>query len=250
MKTIILLAIVALLAACSNPNDIVLGAEPLKQIVDNGDQFRKLSEEDRILLVAYLELHGVVKSFGATDMKAVAGRTVGEVMKDARAWKGWRAEQEVENKKKEAEATALKAKILAERQVVVDKLSQAVTVAVTNKKIHREDYSARRLYDELELTYAVENKTDKAIRQIKGRLIFTDPVGDKISTLLVKFEELIPARGTLKTNTGRVWEVRRHTNGNVEKVADAPFEGTKIQFEAESIAYVDGEVVRAPSLTD
>jgi hypothetical protein len=38
------------LSACSKSEDIIFGAEPLKQMAEKGDKFKKLSEEDRILL--------------------------------------------------------------------------------------------------------------------------------------------------------------------------------------------------------
>ena len=41
----------ALAYGCSKPQDIVFGPEPLKQIAEQGDQFKKLPEEERALLV-------------------------------------------------------------------------------------------------------------------------------------------------------------------------------------------------------
>lgn len=250
MKKIALIALVIALVACSQPTDIVFGPDPLKQMSEQGDKFKKLSEEDRMLLVGYVGLHGLATSFGGKADKPITGRTVGEVLKDARDWKTKLAAQDVENKKKEAAVTALRAKVIAERQAVIDKLSGAVTVAVTDKRVRGKDYSAGRLYEQLELVYAVENKSDKAIRQLKGRLLTFDATGDEIGALPLEFSELIKPRSTVRTDTGSVWNVRRFDRGNIERIADADFTGMKTRFEVEAIAYVDGEVLKAPDLSE
>ena len=62
------------LAACSKPTDIVFGPEPLKQMADQGEQFRKLPEADRQLLAGYLAASEMSKALGgfATAMGASA----------------------------------------------------------------------------------------------------------------------------------------------------------------------------------
>ncbi len=41
MRNLMVILALALIAGCSNPKDIVFGPEPLKQIAEQGDQFRK-----------------------------------------------------------------------------------------------------------------------------------------------------------------------------------------------------------------
>lgn len=248
MKKLFLVAAVLLLSACSKPTDIVFGPEPLKQMAEQGEQFKKLPEEDRMLLAGYLGLKGMAKAFGAEDSKPATGRTVGEVLVDARAWKTAMLEREAVQKKKDEETAALKAKVLAERKAITDKLGESVTVAVTGKKLYSKDYSNGRLYDQLQLTYAVENKTDKPIRQLKGVLYVSDATGDPLGTLKVDFTDAIKPHSVLKTDTGSVWLVKRYRTGELEKIADAPFDGMKTRFEVDAIAYKDGEVVKAPDL--
>ena len=154
------------LAACSNPKDIVLGPEPLKQMAEQGDQFKKLPEEDRVLLAAYIGITQIGKAFGA-DVKSATGRTVGEVLVDARAWQAKMKAAEVAAKKQEAEATALKAKVLAERKAIADKISASVVVAVIDKKVLPKNYDVGRYSEMLTLKYAIENKSAKTIRQLK-----------------------------------------------------------------------------------
>ena len=180
--------VVLAIAGCSNPKDIVLGPEPLKQMAEQGEQFKKLSEEDRTLLAGYLALTEMGKAFGA-QVRPATGRTVGEVLVDAHAWKEKMKAAELEAKKKEAEAETLKAKVLAERKVISEKISSSVTVAVTDKTVLPKNYDVGRYSEMLSIKYAIENKSDKTIRQLKGRVIFKDATGDEVGWLPVDFDE-------------------------------------------------------------
>lgn len=246
MKKLILIVLVSFLSACSNPTDIVFGPEPLRQMAEQGDQFKKLPEKDRILLASFIGVSGLAQKFGNNDVKPVTGRTVGEVLVDARAWRDTMIAQEEQQKKNDAEASALRDKVLAERKAVMNKLSASVTVAVIKKDVRPKDYSNSQIYDQLKLTYAVENKADKPIRQLKGVLYVYDATWEKLGLLPITFDELIAAKSTLKTSTGSVWKIQRFENGTIEKIADTPFDGMKTRFEVEAIAYVDGQVVKAP----
>lgn len=248
MKRTMLLLLVCALFGCSKPTDIVFGPEPLKQMAEQGDQFKKLSEEDRMLLVSYVGVSELGQKFGNRDAKPITGRTVGEVLTDARGWQEMVRAREAEKHKKDAETAALREKVIAEHKAAMEKINQTVTVAVTSKEILPQNYSISRIYDQLKLTYAVENKSDKPIRQLKGYLSVFDATGEKVGMLMLTFDEVIKAKSTLKTTTGSVWKIQRFDNGFIEKIADTPFEGMKTTFEIRAIAYVDGEVVKAPEI--
>jgi hypothetical protein len=247
MRNFVVILALALLAGCSNPKDIVFGPEPLKQIAEQGDQFKKLSEEDRALLVGYLTITEMGKAFGA-DVKPATGRTVGEVLVDAKAWKEKIKAAEAEEKKREAEADALKNKILAERKAVADKISTSVVVAIIDKTVLPENYDAGRYSEMLSLKYAIENKSDKTILQLKGRVTFKDATGDEIGWLSVDIDEPVKPGQTLNTTTGRGWKINKFMNGEIEKIAGREFSSMKATFEPESIAFEGGEVLKAPDL--
>lgn len=248
MRLFPILILAALLATgCSKPQDIVLGPEPLKQISEQGDQFRKLSEEDRALLVAYLGISELGKAFGG-DVKPSTGRTVGEVLVDARAWKEKIKAAEAESKKREAEAKALRDKVLAERKAMAERIGASVVVAVLGTRVLPENYDVGRYSEMLSISYAIENKADKAIRQLKGRVIFKDATGDEVGWLPVDFDEPVSAGKTLKTTTGRGWKLSKFSNGDIEKIARRDFSSMTASFEPESIAFEGGEVLRAPEL--
>lgn len=245
-KLMLALLVASLLTACSKPTDIVLGPEPLKQMAEQGERFKKLPEDDRMLLAGYIGLVNLGQQFGSKDIKPLTGRTVGEVLVDAKAWRAKVQTEEALKQKRDAEATVLRDKVNAEQKALMDQLSQTLTVAVTRKGISPKDYSISRLYDQLSLTYAVENKSDKAIRQIKGYLYVFDATGDKLGMLPITFDETISPKSTLKTTTGGGWKIQRFENGDIEKIADTPFEGMTTRFDIKAIAYVDGQVVKAP----
>jgi hypothetical protein len=155
----------------------VLGPEPLKQLVEQGEKFKRMPEEDRMLLVGYLGVAEIGKAFGK-ETNPVTGRTVGEVMKDARAWKAKIKAAQVEQEKRDAEALALRKKIEAENKQLAEQIAGLVTVAVTDKVVLPKNYDAGRYNELLMIKYAVENKSEKTIRQIKGVVSFVDPSGD------------------------------------------------------------------------
>lgn len=241
------LMIVLFVAGCSNPKDIVFGPEPLKQIAEQGEQFKKLSEEDRMLLVGYLTISEMGKLFGA-DVKPATGRTVGEVLADARVWKEKMKAAEADQIKQEKEAELLKAKVMAERKLISDKISSSVVVAVIDKTVLSENFDAGRYSKMLSLKYAIENKSDKDIRQLKGLVVFKDATGDMVGTLPVDFDQTIGARKSLTTTTGCGWKLNPFMNGEIEKIAGREFSSMKVTFEPESIAFADGEVLKAPDL--
>lgn len=248
MRTLVIAVVTStLLVACSKPQDIVFGPEPLKQIAEQGELFKKVPEEDRTLLVAYLTLNQMGKAFGA-DVKSPTGRTVGEVLVDAKAWKTNMQAAEVEAKKKQTEAEALKAKILAERKAISERIAASVTVAVVGTKVLPQNYDVGRYNDLLSISYAIENKSEKVIRQLKGEVIFKDATGDKIGSLPIDFDEPVGAGKTLKTTTGRGWKLNKYMNEDIERIAGRDFNSMTATFIPESIAFEGGEVLKAPEL--
>lgn len=243
-KTLIALAAVALLG-CSSPTDIVFGPEPLKQMAEQGDKFKKLPEEDRTLLAGYLTITAMGEAFGGTA-KPTAGRTVGEVLVDARAWRKSVEERAEKQKKLDAEAQALAAKVTAEKKAMAEKIAGMVTIAILDKKVFPKNYQAERYDDMLMVLYALENKSAKEIKQIKGRVNFFDATGDKVGDLGVDFDLSIAPGKTEKTDTGSGWRINRFRNGDIEKIADRDFKSMKASFVAESIAFADGQVLKAP----
>jgi hypothetical protein len=244
-KILVAAAIAVLIVGCSSPNDIVLGPEPLKQIAEQGDKFKRMSEEDRMLLVGYLSIGEMGKAFGNNTL-SVTGKTVGEVMKDARAWKVKMKLQEAEQEKRNEEAAVLRKKVEAENKILADKLATMVTVAVIDKRVSPKDIYAGRYDDLLMIKYAVENKSEKPIRQIKGMVIFVDPSGDPVGKLQVDIDNLINPGQTVKTDTGVGWRTNQFSNGSIEQIARREFGAMTGTFKVTAIAFAGGEVLKIP----
>jgi len=245
MKRALVAALAIALAACSNPKDVVFGPEPLKTLEEKGEQIRKLPEEDRKLLVGYLMANQIASKIGGAPDQVV-GRTVGEVLTSAQKWKADQEAKAAEAKKREEAAAELFAKVEAEKKVVAERIAKAVTVAVTGKRILPEDMYARRFEDQLLIQYAVENKSTKDIRLLKGTMYFLDAAGDAVGSLPLTFDQKVAAGQTLKTDTGSIWKIRSFGPREISKIAHLPMDGMKTRFEAESVAFSDGEVMKAP----
>lgn len=245
MKKIALAVVMAIAATgCSSPNDIVFGPEPLKQIAEQGDKFRRLPEQDRMLLVGYLSLVELGKGFGSAGGVSVTGKTVGEVMKDARAWKEKMNQAEFEKKKQDEEALALRKKVEAENKLVADKIATFVTVAVIDKVVRPKDIYAGRYDELLMIKYAVENKSEIPIRQIKGQVMFVDPSGDPVGDLQVEIDNSIKPGQTVKTDTGVGWRTNQFSSGAIERIARRDFSAMTGSFKVTSIAFAGGEVLK------
>lgn len=245
MKRTLLATLVFGMTACSNPNDIVFGPEPLKTLEEKGEQIRKIPEEDRKLLVGYLMANQLASKIGGAPDQVV-GRTVGEVLTSAQKWKTEQEAKAAEAKKREEEAAALAAKVEAEKKAIAERISKTVTVAVTGKRILPEDMYARRFEDQLSIQYAIENKGEKAIQLLKGQMHFLDAAGDKVGWIPLTFDQKVAPGQTLKTDTGRIWKLTSYGPKELSKIAHLPMDGMKTRFEAESVAFSDGEVIKAP----
>lgn len=246
MRRLILIgATLILLAGCDSPKDIVLGPEPLKQIADQGDKFKRLSEEDRKLLVAYLAAQSMGNLFSKGPIPTT-GKTVGEVLKEAAEWKKTVLAAEAEQKKRDAEAAALKEKVKAEAAKIDAQLANMVTIAVIDKRVLPENYEVRRFSPLLMIKYALDNKGDKEIKQIKGRVYFTDPTGDPVGDLGVEMDTKLPPTKQMQTDTGIGWRVNNFSRGDIEKIAERDFNSMKGRFVISSIAFSDGTVIKKP----
>ncbi|MCC6071438.1 hypothetical protein ACFSQU_18015 [Massilia sp. GCM10020059] len=244
MKTIISAALIAaLLAGCNSPKDIVLGPEPLKQMAEQGDQFRKLTEDERMLLVGYLAAQSMRSAFTKETLPST-GKTVGEVLKEAGAWREKMKVEQAREAKREAEAAALQAKVAAEAAKISQQLATMVTIAVTGKTVLPKNYDVGRYSELLMVKYALENRSEKKIKQIKGDVIFTDATGDAVGQLGVEFDTNMEPGQTVKTDTGIGWKVNRYSRGDIEKIAERDFENMKGKFVISSIAFADGSVLR------
>lgn len=240
----------SLMSGCDDShsvNDVIFGPEPLKQISAEGHSFRQLAEEDRIMLVGYLVAQDLERVAGRNAPPAT-GRTVAEVLRDARAWRAALNSAEVEREKRAAEvsreAEELRNRVNEEQRQLAERVSRDVVVSITGKNVLPEDASINRYSELLIIQYAIQSKAGKPIIQIKGKVIFRDAVGDMIGELPFNMNERIDAAHTITTTTGVGYKLNRFTRGQIEEIASRNFANMSAVFVPESIAYEGGEVVK------
>lgn len=242
-------AVIMLMAiGCTKPEEVVLGKDPLNQIAEQGEVFKRLPEDERKLLVAFLGAAEVGKALGA-EFPSATGRTVGEVLIDARAWKKRIEEAKIEQEKRDAEAEALRARVEEERKATAERISASVVVAIIRTKVLPENYDAGRYSRMLLIDYAIENKSAKPIVQIKGTITFKDPTGDVVGQIPTEILQTIKPGQVLKTDTGRGWQLNKFNNGPVEQIADRDSSTMRASFQPTALAFEDGEVIRVPDGT-
>lgn len=250
------LVAVLTLSACSEPTDIVLGEKPIETVSANGEKLRKLAPEERDLLMRFLVarevtnvLPGLSKDIASTS-GTLTGKTVGEALQLARQWDAEMLARKAAEAEAQRQAAALKERALAERRAAQDRINSLVTLALVKKQVLDEDLMAGRYTDLLKLTFAIENKSDKAIKLLKGRAYFSDLSGDPIGELDLQFDEGLPPNKLTTTSGGIVWRIDAFMSGYVERIAGTNGDNLQMKFEPESVVFSDGTVVKAPAAKD
>ena len=228
-RLILCVLCICALAACSNPNDIVLGADPMKTIEANAEAIKKLSEEDRKLLiysVGMSQMAGIFASKG--EPNPLAGLTIGEVLSRAKKKK---AETEAKNK----ESEELRKKVEAQTKLMQEEFQKILTVALVNKRNVMQEYGRR--FVNLDMAY--ENKGNKDIQGVKGVLRVTDIFGDKILNVRWSYDKGIKA-GKTATEKNVGIDINQFKEDDM-KLWNTDFDKLKSSFDVQTIIFVGGE---------
>jgi len=151
---------------------------------------KKFNEE-----TAKEDIEAIKGKIDSTELKLLAGSmirlkfqdkkleemTYGEILEDGKKWK---AEQE----KIEAEQKALAEKAAKEEAERIKKLTEAVIVSCFEKGYTEVDYQ-----DYITYKFVIQNKSDKAIRAVKGGITFTNLFDEEIKSLNFVYDQPIPA---------------------------------------------------------
>ncbi|KWT98088.1 MULTISPECIES: hypothetical protein [unclassified Variovorax] len=191
------LALVAFLAACSQPKDAIIPADSATWEKDLLPKIQKLSDDDRAALAAYLVRAKMGEAFGGKTMPL--GTTVGQAIDQQKAFA---AQQAV----KAAEEQALKEKLRKEQEEAAAALNRIVTVTLLEKKELAPNYEQRRYSQEQVFKIGIRNGGDKPIRGVKGVLEFVDIFGKRVGSVAFAVAENIAPSQAL------VWEGSRDYN--------------------------------------
>lgn len=114
-----------------------------------------------------------------------------------------------------------------------------VMVDVTNKTNIPMDLDAGRYSDRVDLTFAVTNRTDKAIKGVQGELIVCDLFGEKILTIECDFVgNTIPVGGSIFVNDLGI-DINQFMNSHI-KFYNTDFSDLKFEYKIVNIVYDDG----------
>lgn len=233
MKKALLILVIAGLTACTDPKSTIIStADSDKEKMQ--EVMKKLSDEERQLVAAYM-MRTLVSGAMSGKADLPIGVTVGDAIKQQKEWID-------EQKKKEAEQAALKAKLAAEAEAFRREVESAVTVTVIEKSVLPKDIYRSRYSDIQVIKLGFENKSGKDIAGIEGELAFYDIFDKEVGSINFSYDDGIKAGATSKwTGTRDINEFRR------EHRALANLEEGKYttKFKPETIVFADGTKLKA-----
>ena len=235
----IFLLLLLILSACSNPKDIRFGASPSDDMQKNEAKLKKLPPTDFALLTSYLN------SAQASEIKGrpnpAVGKTVAEVLDDARSWQKAQEIAAAEERERQESAKLMAGRIEAERKLLRDRVAGLVAVTFVKRTIIPPNPSAQRNEPVVRLEYDIENKGGKAILALKGKITYKDLFGNRIVDHPLQVDKTVPIGGhvTVPVNY-RVSPVWREMMALAE-LEDGKFSAS---FWPESLVLEGGETLR------
>jgi hypothetical protein len=226
-KSLMLVVITLLLIGCQNVRDVELSKLTDEQ---SAALDKKLNGEETRLLMGYMMRRGVSKAFGGKGVPD--GITVRQALQEQRDF----LEKE---KQEEVKAEELRKKIEAERKAKQEEFSQLLSAVLVSKRSIEGEYTQK--YVALEMAF--ENKTDKDIQGVKGRLKIADIFGDLIRNTSFSYDGGIAAKKTA-IYKGSL-DINRFEDKDL-KLYNTDFEKLKTSFEIITIIYKDGTKIETP----
>lgn len=173
-KLIPIVTLCYLLFACSSPIEKAYNKASLAD--DMLEVKAKLADEDFETLTGYIAL----KEIADDNM---LGKTYSDLLVEAK-------ELQESLKKQQEEADRLAEEARIEEAKRIEKLNNALTVTIFKKGFSEYDYD-----EYITMTFAFQNKTDKAIRAFTGVMVFNDLFDKEIKKLNLTYDDGVPASG-------------------------------------------------------
>ena len=215
-KQLLLIGITAILFSCSSPMDKKFNEETAKEDIE-AIKGKIDSTELQLLAGSMIRL-----KFQDKELEEM---TYGEILDDGKKWKAEQEKIEVEQKALAEKA----AKAEAER---IKKLSEAVIVSCFEKGYTEVDYQ-----DYITYKFVVQNKSDKAIRAVKGGITFTNLFDEEIKSLNFVYDKPIEAGKEVN------WNARTNYNqfmNEDQTLKNKDLKDLKVVWKPEKIIFVDG----------
>jgi hypothetical protein len=229
-----LLLVVAALVGCSKPTDTIIPSDASKWDTELAPSINKLSDEDKKLVMGYVMRAKMGAVFGKEGMPL--GTTIGTAIAEQ---KKWLAAEAV----KDAEAKALKEKMLQELATAQAAIDNAVTVTLISKTQVPKDYAAGRYSEQQKFTIGVKNKTDKGIAGVSGELKFIDIFDKEVGAVTFGISEKIAPGGEAKWTGSRDYNQFMAEHKAVWNLEEGKY---TTKFLPESIVFADGTKMTVP----
>lgn len=231
--TACVLASMVVLAGCSKPTETVIPSDIATWDKDLAPSMKKLSDDERQLVVGYLARAKMGEVFGGKGVPV--GTTIASAIEQQ---KQWIAERE----RKDAEAAALKEKLAAERAQKVAELDKAVLVTLVEKKELPRNFEMRRYSDYQEFKIGVKNTSSKPIAGVAGSLDFVDIFDKTVGGVNFRITETIKPGEDIVWTGGRDYNQFQEQHKAVWNLEPGKY---KTRFVPETIIFADGSKLTA-----
>ena len=215
-KLLLLVGMTAVLFSCSTPMEKKYNEKTaLKDI-----QLIKAAIDS----IEFNLLAGSVFRLKLKDKK-LEEMTYAEILEDGKKWK---AEQE----KIEAEQKALAEKAAKDEAERIKKLTESVIVSCFEKGYSEVDYQ-----DYITYKFVILNKSEKAIRAVKGGITFTNLFDEKIKSLSFVYDK--PIEAGEQVNWDATTEYNQFMSGD-KTLKNKDLKDLKVVWNPEKIIFEDG----------
>ena len=222
------IGVVTLLLACSKPHDAVIPSDITTWEKDLAPAIKKLPEDERAKLAAYLMRAKMGEVFGGKGIQP--GTTVGQAVAEQTKWLD-------EQTAKRAQEEALKKKLETERAAALELLNKAVTVTLLQKRQLPRDFDLRRISDYQQFTIGIQNNTDKEIAGVAGEIQFVDVFDKEVGSVGFRITEDIAAGKAVTWTGGRDYNQFIDEHKAVWNLSDGKYQ---TRFVPEAVVFKDG----------
>ncbi|WP_280694384.1 hypothetical protein [Chryseobacterium sp. H1D6B] len=186
--------------------------EDAKAIKESG----KISDDEAKMMVGWI----MMSKLGG---KELSGKSYMDILNEAK------------NYKKQEEELAAKAK--KEKQEKIERYNKAVTFTVFDKGFHTSNFSDGDYQDKITFDIAIQNKSGKEIRAMKGPLTFYDLFGEKLYEANYTQDTPIAANETFKSQV--TLDYNQFTD-ELQTLKNKDIKDLKFEYVPEKIIFADG----------
>lgn len=209
----------AILFSCSSPLDKKYNDETAKEDIE---AIKENIDSTDVKLLARSMMRLKIQDKNLKEM------TYSEILEKGKKWK-------TEQDKILAEQKALADKARKEEMERRKRLSQAVTVSCFEKGYLEVDYEEYITYK-----FAIQNKSEKDIRAIKGQITFTNLFDDEIQSLSFVYDQPIKAESEITYNATTDYNQFKDED---QTLKNKDLENLKVIWKPEKIIFADGSTL-------